>query len=127
MLIRAPEVPKPAKSAVDAPTTGMAVGDSQVIVLSRNDPDTGLRVMNSIEHHGLDVSRAVFTQGQAPFTYIPALSISLFLSANGDDVRQAIAQGYPAHVMPETFGQTLSEEELKQLVEFLVEKTSKGG
>lgn len=68
----------------------------EVIVLSRNDPDTGLRVMNSIEHHGLDVSRAVFTQGQAPFTYIPALSISLFLSANGDDVRHAIAQGYPA-------------------------------
>ncbi|OYN75660.1 5'-nucleotidase [Mycolicibacterium sphagni] len=73
----------------------------EVIVLSHNDPDTGLRVMNSIEHHGLDSSRAVFTQGQAPYIYIPALSISLFLSANGKDVRQAIAQGYPAgHVLP---------------------------
>ncbi|MFN8216116.1 MAG: c-type cytochrome [Solirubrobacterales bacterium] len=43
------------------------------------------------------------------------------------DPNKEIAQGYPANVMPETFGQTLSEEELKQLVEFLVEKTSKGG
>ncbi|NKZ10758.1 5'-nucleotidase [Mycolicibacterium septicum DSM 44393] len=73
----------------------------EVIVLSHNDPDTGLRVMNSIEHHGIDSSRAVFTQGQAPYIYIPALSISLFLSANGKDVRQAIEQGYPAgHVLP---------------------------
>lgn len=75
----------------------------EVIVLSHNDPDTGMRVMKSIAHHGLGISRAVFTQGQAPFQYIPALSISLFLSANGPDVREAIKQGHPAgHVMAST-------------------------
>lgn len=68
----------------------------EVVVLSHNDPDTGLRVMKSIEHHGLDISRAVFTQGQSPYRYIPALAISLFLSADEKDVRSAISQGYPA-------------------------------
>ena len=68
----------------------------EVIVLSHNDPDTGLRVMKSIAHHGLGITRAVFTQGQAPFAYIPAFNISLFLSGNGDDVRSAIGAGHPA-------------------------------
>ncbi|HFX1492254.1 TPA: 5'-nucleotidase, partial [Pseudomonas aeruginosa] len=54
----------------------------EVILLSRNDPDTGLRVMKSIEHHGLPMTRAVFLQGRSPQNYIPALKISLFLSAN---------------------------------------------
>ncbi|MFI2228699.1 5'-nucleotidase [Nocardia testacea] len=68
----------------------------EVVVLSHNDPDTGLRVMKSIEHHKLDISRAVFTQGRSPYRYIPALAISLFLSADENDVRSAIGQGHPA-------------------------------
>jgi len=68
----------------------------EVILLSRNDPDTGLRVMNSIEHYGLPMTRAVFLQGQSPYIYIPAFDIELFLSANPQDVRQAILAGYPA-------------------------------
>lgn len=68
----------------------------EVILLSRNDPDTGLRVMNSIEHYGLGITRAVFLQGKSPYVYIPAFDIELFLSANRDDVIQAIAAGYPA-------------------------------
>lgn len=61
----------------------------EVIVLSRNDPQTGLRAMNSIAHHGLPITRAIFTQGQAPHAYIPALNIKLFLSANAGDVLTA--------------------------------------
>ena len=57
----------------------------EVILLSRNDPDTGLRVFNSIEHHGLDISRAAFVSGQHPFRYIPAFQVCLFLSANEKD------------------------------------------
>lgn len=68
----------------------------EVILLSRNDPDTGLRVMKSIEFHGLPMTRAVFLQGQSPHAYIPALNISLFLSANELDVKQAMNAGYPA-------------------------------
>jgi len=68
----------------------------EVILLSRNDPDTGLRVMNSIEHYGLDITRAMFLQGKSPHTYIPAFDIELFLSANPQDVKQAVLAGYPA-------------------------------
>ena len=68
----------------------------EVILLSRNDPNTGLRVMNSIEHYGLGIKRAIFLQGRTPYKYIDALNISLFLSANETDVNQAITAGYPA-------------------------------
>ncbi|AWL29527.1 5'-nucleotidase [Acinetobacter defluvii] len=68
----------------------------EVILLSRNDPNTGLRVMNSIEHYGLGIKRAIFLQGRTPHKYINALNISLFLSANETDVNQAILAGYPA-------------------------------
>ncbi|MET9833699.1 5'-nucleotidase [Streptomyces sp. NPDC006385] len=68
----------------------------EVIVLSRNDPDTGLRVMRSIESHGLAISRAIFMQGRSPYHFMPALNMSLFLSANETDVREAVALGLPA-------------------------------
>ena len=68
----------------------------EVVLLSRNSPDTGLRVMNSIRHHGLGITRAIFQQGVSPYAYIDALSISLFLSSIRSDVLEAIAQGFPA-------------------------------
>lgn len=68
----------------------------EVIVLSRNDPSTGLRVMRSIESHSLPISRAIFTQGEAPYEYIGALSMSLFLSGQEQSVRDAMAAGFPA-------------------------------
>lgn len=73
----------------------------EVIVLSRNDPDTGLRVMKSIEAHKLPITRAVFMQGRSPYRFMPAFAMSLFLSANADDVREATGAGLPAgHVLP---------------------------
>ncbi|MFB7927882.1 5'-nucleotidase [Streptomyces sp. NPDC056039] len=68
----------------------------EVIILSRNDPDTGLRVMRSIESHGLPISRAVFMQGRAPYKFMRALHMSLFLSADEGDVREAVGAGLPA-------------------------------
>jgi len=68
----------------------------EVILLSRNDPDTGLRVFNTIRHYGLDITRAGFLCGNSPFKYIPAFNASLFLSANADDVKKAIDANYPA-------------------------------
>lgn len=72
----------------------------EVVLLSRNDPDTGLRVMKSIEYYGIGMTRAIFMQGKAPYEYIPALNISLFLSGNKADVEAAIRLNFPAgHVM----------------------------
>lgn len=68
----------------------------EVFVLSKNDPTTGLRVMRSVEDHGLDIKRAVFTAGEAPLAYIRPLNITLFLSGSADDVRTATAQQLPA-------------------------------
>lgn len=68
----------------------------EVIVLSRNDPETGLRVMRSIDRHGLGITRAIFTQGRAPYAYMGALNMSLFLSQNPHDVREALQLGFAA-------------------------------
>jgi len=68
----------------------------EVVLLSKNDPDTGLRVMKTIEHYGLGMTRAIFMQGKSPYEYIPALNIALFLSGNKSDVDAAIKSGYPA-------------------------------
>ncbi|WP_434634818.1 5'-nucleotidase [Chromobacterium sp. CV08] len=68
----------------------------EVVLLSRNDPDTGLRVMKTIEHYGLSMTRAIFMQGRSPCEYIPALNIALFLSGHKPDVDAAICLGYPA-------------------------------
>ncbi len=68
----------------------------EVVLLSHNDPDTGLRVFKSIEHHGLNITRAVFLQGRNPYQYVPAFNISLFLTANDDDVHEAVKEGIPA-------------------------------
>jgi 5'-nucleotidase len=68
----------------------------EVIVMSRNDPFTGLRVMRSAQHHDLSITRAIFTQGRSPYRYMEALKMSLFLSANANDVREAVEQGLPA-------------------------------
>lgn len=68
----------------------------EVIVLSSNDPETGLRVMRSIAHHDLPISRAIFMQGRSPFAFMGALNMSLFLSQNKNDVRIAISKGFAA-------------------------------
>lgn len=68
----------------------------QVILLSRNSADTGLRIFNSIEHYGLDISRAAFCSGDSPYRYISAFNSHLFLSTDGADVRQALELGVAA-------------------------------
>ncbi len=68
----------------------------EVVLLSRNDSDTGLRVFYSIQAHKLDIVRAAFTRGNSPFRYIPAYNVALFLSANASDVHEALKQRYPA-------------------------------
>ena len=68
----------------------------EVVILSRNDPVSGLRVYRSAKAHGLAIERGVFTRGQSPFRYLHSLKANLFLSMNEADVRDALNAGYPA-------------------------------
>ena len=68
----------------------------EVILLSRNSADTGLRVFNSIKHYGLDITRAAFTKGEPTSRYVPAFGAHLFLSADTGDVRRALDDGHAA-------------------------------
>jgi 5'-nucleotidase len=68
----------------------------EIILLSQNSADTGLRIFNSIAHYQLKIIRAAFTSGVSPYGYIPAFGAHLFLSANADDVAKALSVGYAA-------------------------------
>ncbi len=73
----------------------------EVVILSRNDPVSGLRAFRSAQHYGLPIQRGVFTRGRAPWRYLRPLHANLFLSANEADVRSALATGVPAaRVLP---------------------------
>ena len=62
----------------------------EIILLSRNSADTGLRIFNSIQHYQLEISRAAFTSGESPYRYVAAFGAHLFLSANPVDVMHAL-------------------------------------
>jgi len=68
----------------------------EVILLSRNSADTGLRVFNSIAHYGLAITRATFTSGEPTWPYITPFGAQLFLSANPESVRHALEHGIAA-------------------------------
>ena len=73
----------------------------EVVILSRNDPVSGMRVFRSAHHYGLPIERGVFTRGESPWRYLRPLQAHLFLSANDADVRSALAVGVPAaRVLP---------------------------
>jgi 5'-nucleotidase len=68
----------------------------EVVMLSRNDPVSGMRIFRSTRAAHMPLERGVFTQGRDPFHYLRPLGAHLFLSANEDDVREALHLGYPA-------------------------------
>lgn len=84
---------------------GLNAGDQdfvQVVLLSKNDPDTGLRVSKSIEAHGIEIIRMAFLRGSPPHRYIKPYKVSLFLSANPVDVKECVMHGHPAGLVLET-------------------------
>lgn len=91
----------------------------EVVLFSRNSPETGLRVMRSIAHYGLDISRAAFMTGKSPYTYLPAFNTALFLSSNEEDVKNAIAANYPAGlVLPSKIDDDDDDVELRVAFDF---------
>jgi len=68
----------------------------EVVILSRNDPVSGMRVFRSAQHYGLPIQRGSFTRGQPPWRYLKPLHAHLFLSAHLSDVRAALEAGVPA-------------------------------
>ena len=75
----------------------------EVVILSKNDPVSGLRVFRSAVKAGLQLERGVFTRGRNPYQYLDALKANLFLSANEADVMSALDSQCPAaRVYPES-------------------------
>jgi 5'-nucleotidase len=68
----------------------------EVVILSRNDPVSGMRIFRSGLANEIKLERGVFTQGRSPFRYLKPLGAKLFLSVNADDVREALTAGFPA-------------------------------
>jgi 5'-nucleotidase len=80
----------------DAPPDAPPEPRVEVVILSRNDPVSGMRVFRSAQHFGLPIQRGVFTRGQSPWRYLRPLNAHLFLSTNEADVRSALTAGVPA-------------------------------
>ena len=80
----------------------------EVVLLSRNDAETGLRVLNSIDHYGLNIIRAAFTKGKPSYDYLEAFNSKLFLSQNRRDVAEAVAKGFAAGYL---YGQPFEDDE----------------
>ena len=87
---RVPEIDAEAASPATSPQR------VEVVILSRNDPVSGMRVFRSAQHYGLDIQRGTFNRGEAPWRYLKPLHANLFLSAHLSDVREALAAGVPA-------------------------------
>lgn len=71
----------------------------EVIIMSRNSPDTSLRVFNAIKYYGLKITRAVLVSGASLAPYLSAFHTDLFLSAYEDDVQSAIDSGIAAGII----------------------------
>ncbi|MGH8122153.1 MAG: 5'-nucleotidase, partial [Rudaea sp.] len=85
----------------------------EVILLSRNSADTGLRIFNSIEHYGLDIARAAFTSGAPTAPYVRSFGAQLFLSANADSVARALDAGIAAATILPSKAPLLSSDQLR--------------
>ena len=82
----------------------------EVFLLSRNTADTGLRIFNSIQHHGLDISKAAFCGGNSPHIYAKSFGAHLFLSTEFEDCKSSINSGIAsARIMPSRYSKVDNE------------------
>ncbi len=72
---------------------------TEIIIMSKNSADTSLRIFNSIEHYGLNISRAALVSGYSIAPYLDAFKTDLFLSANEEDVQEAVNANIAAGII----------------------------
>ena len=65
----------------------------EVVVMSRNSPETGVRVLNNIRRLGLPISRHAFTGGESVVEYLDAFDVDLFLTTNAKDAQRVVDGG----------------------------------
>lgn len=87
----------------------------EVIIMSRNNPNTSLRIFNSIKDYGLDITRAALTSGARIAPYLKAFKTDLFLSANAQDVEQAINNNIAAGIILPGSPNTDPRDQLRQI------------
>jgi 5'-nucleotidase len=85
----------------------------EVVLVSQNSADTGLRIFNSIDHYQLNITRAAFTSGTSPYGYISAFGAHLFLSTNAEDVAKTLAAGFAAATILSGSSSTSTSEQLR--------------
>lgn len=90
----------------------------EVILLSRNSADTGLRVFNSIQEHNLPITRAAFTSGQSPFRYVKPFGADLFLSSDPQDVASTLESGFAAATILPSIKEDKAEESAQLKIAF---------
>lgn len=90
----------------------------EVILLSRNSADTGLRVFNSIQQHNLPITRAAFTNGSSPFKYVEPFGADVFLSTDPEDVSNTLEAGFAAATMLPSNSKKTSGSEQKLCIAF---------
>jgi len=84
----------------------------EVILLSRNSADTGLRIFNSIQEHDLPITRAAFTNGSSPFKYVEPFGADVFLSSDPNDVANTLEAGFAsATMLPSSAGRAQGSED----------------
>ena len=84
------------KAILDLNTKTSGSRKAEVVIMSRNSPQTSLRMFNSIKHHGLDIQRAALAGGASLSPYLHAFDVALFLSRSEEDVQAANAAGIAA-------------------------------
>ena len=72
---------------------------TEIVIMSKNSADTSLRIFNSIEHYKLNISRAALVGGGSIHPYLDSFKTDLFLSANEEDVQEAINANYAAGII----------------------------
>lgn len=87
----------------------------EVIIMSRNSPETSLRIFHSIDHYGLDITRAALLSGAEVAPYLKAFKTDLFLSAYAPDVKQAVDNGVAAGMILTGKKHANSREEIGQI------------
>ena len=91
----------------------------EVVILSRYHADDGMRVMDAVKEHGLDITRAFFMAGRKPYPFMESVNASLHLSTNEEQVKEAVALGHPAgYVLPCTVVDDEQDEQLRLAFDF---------